>query len=63
MEELKTPAEEVKVEAPVVEKKVEAKPQSKKVDVKKWKARKLKAINEMPNQAKAKAIAARVLNN
>lgn len=34
-----------------------------KVDVQKWVARKLKAINQMQNKAKAKIAADRVLSN
>lgn len=34
-----------------------------KVDVQAWKARKLKAINQMTNKAKAKVAAERVLSN
>lgn len=37
---------------------VEAK---KKVDINKWKQRKLKAINEMKDEAKAKAVAERIM--
>ena len=40
----------------------EKKEESKKVDRQKFIARKLKAINEMPNKAKAKALAYRVMN-
>lgn len=39
-----------------------AKEEAKKVDRQKFIARKLKAINEMPNKAKAKALAYRVMN-
>lgn len=37
--------------------------QPEKVDVAKFKARKLKAINEMEDKAKAKVLAERVLSN
>lgn len=43
-------AKEKKIEEPVV-------------DVAKFKERKLKLINEMPNKAKAKFLAERVINN
>lgn len=52
MEEIKAPIEEKKVE-----------PKKKGVDLKKWKERKLKAINEMKNEAKAKRLAEKVLSN
>lgn len=51
MEEIKAPIEEKKRVEP------------KKVDLKKWKERKLKAINEMKNEAKAKRLAEKVLSN
>lgn len=35
--------------------------EAKKVDINKWKQRKLKAINEMKDEAKAKAIAERIM--
>ena len=41
----------------------ETKKEEKQMDVQKWKARKLKAINQMQNKAKAKAAADRVLSN
>lgn len=41
----------------------EEKKKVEKVDVQKFINRKLKAINNMPNKAKARALAERVLNN
>lgn len=41
----------------------EKKTEEKKVDVQAFKARKLKAINQMENKAKARGLAERVLNN
>lgn len=41
----------------------EEKKKAKEVDVQKFINRKLKAINNMPNKAKARALAEKVLNN
>lgn len=47
----------------MAEKKEETKVESKKVDVAAFKARKLKALNEMANKAKARDLAERILAN
>lgn len=44
-------------------KKVEVKVEKKTVDIKKWRERQLAALNQMKNQAKAQAIAARLLKH
>lgn len=46
-----------------IEKPVEKKPVKAKLDVEKFIARKLKAINEMNDEAKAKELAERVMRN
>ena len=64
-------AEEIKVtpEEPIKEEKVEPKKEikptvaPKNLDLKKWRARKLKDINNMSDKVKAKALAERVLKN
>ena len=55
--------EEVKITEEVKEERKPEPKRAKKVDVRKWQARTLKVINEMPDKAKAKKIAARVLKH